>query len=171
MCCGPFAQAYWVSSSLFLYDLIILFSLFAFLLSHCAPTFCGKASRSNFCSLLSFLVKTKDFPTVCSSTMNLEASTDTASSLGIVPSVLKLLLNISKHNQLSNMKKKIGLNFSQRIFVLASVCYCELIFITYSLGFRDLELNGMCRITGALSLATWERKAFFSVVIMHYFAL
>jgi hypothetical protein len=41
--------------------LIILCSLFVFFLSHCVPTFCGKANWSNFCSLLSFLVKTEVF--------------------------------------------------------------------------------------------------------------
>jgi hypothetical protein len=87
--------------------LIILCSLCVFSLSHCVPTFCAKASRSNFCSLLSFVVKTEVFPTICSSTTNLEASADTADSLSCVPSVLRLLQNISKHNQLTNLKKKI----------------------------------------------------------------
>jgi hypothetical protein len=41
--------------------LIVLCSLFFLFLSHCFPTFCGKASRSNFFSLLSFLVKTEVF--------------------------------------------------------------------------------------------------------------
>jgi len=59
MCCGPFAQACWVSSSLFLYVWSFSVLLFVFFLSDCFPNFCGKASRSNFCSILSFLVKTE----------------------------------------------------------------------------------------------------------------
>jgi len=38
--------------------------------------------------------------------MNLEASADTAGSLSFVPSVLKLLFSISKHNQLTNLEKR-----------------------------------------------------------------
>jgi hypothetical protein len=41
--------------------------------------------------------------------------------------------------------------------------------------FRDLELNGMCRITVTLSLATRERererRAFVSTLTVQYFAL
>ena len=146
--------------------LMIPCSLFVSFLSDCFLTFCGKASQSNFCSLLSFLVMTEVFPTVCSPTTNLEASADTADSLSFVPRVLILLQHISKHNQLTDLKKKIGSNFSQRICVMASVCYCELKFNTYSMAFRDLELNGMCKITVTLSLATRERKAFVSALTM-----
>jgi hypothetical protein len=82
------------------------------------------------------LLQDGSLPTVCLSTTYLEPSADTGDSLSFVPSVLKFLQNISKCNQLTNLNIKIGLSFSERIFVMVSVCYCELKFITYSVEFR-----------------------------------
>lgn len=144
--------------------------MFVFFLISFLPSEGKLVGRTSVHSVIS--LQDGSFPTVCSSTTNLEASADTAGSLSLVPSVLKLLQNLSKHNKLTNLKKNIfGLNFSQRIFVIVSVLYCDLKFITYSVEFRDLELNGMCRITVTLSLATRERKAFVSAQTVQYFAL
>jgi hypothetical protein len=98
--------------------LIILFPLFVSFLSDCFPNFCGKASLSNFCSILSFLVKTE----VCLQSVPplpfSKQSADTTYALSVVPSVLTLLQNISKHNQLTNLNKKIR-------FELFSTYFCH----------------------------------------------
>jgi hypothetical protein len=50
------------------------------------------------------------------------------------------------------------LNFSRRIFVISLGRYFGLKFITYSLEFRDLELNRMWSIIVRLSLAKREKS-------------